>query len=110
MLALAAMHPPFAVFRDQQRWVRFQHPEAVLAIHHAADLHSLLRRIDRALENHRFVAGYVGYDATAGLGLAAQPPLAAELPLAWSARFSTPRSSTFRPSSGVRRRTPGSPR
>jgi para-aminobenzoate synthetase/4-amino-4-deoxychorismate lyase len=71
------------VVRDGEQWLAFERPQEVLVCEEAPGLPELLARLDSAIAGGRCVAGYLAYEAAAGLGLptkavgAGGPPLAA---------------------------------
>jgi len=70
------------VVHDGERRLEFDGPDEVLVCNQAQGLLTLLQRLDDAIAAGRHVAGYLAYEAAAGLGWPTQPAEADGPPLA----------------------------
>jgi para-aminobenzoate synthetase/4-amino-4-deoxychorismate lyase len=77
--------------QDGARFLLFEAPLAALEARDEGGVRDTLEQADAALASGRFVAGFLAYEAAAGLGLATRAPDADGPPLAWLGVFEAPR-------------------
>ncbi len=81
----------------REAW-QFTRPESVIVCHASETLAEALRRVDAAIEQGRFVAGYLAYEAGLPLaGVENQPTVPSGVPLLWFGVYQRREPATRRP-------------
>jgi para-aminobenzoate synthetase/4-amino-4-deoxychorismate lyase len=84
---------PLVLVQDGERFLEFGRPGTVLAARDASDVAPVLEKADAALQQGRWIVGYLAYEAAAAFGFDTHPSPPDGPPLAWFAVCDAPRSS-----------------
>jgi para-aminobenzoate synthetase/4-amino-4-deoxychorismate lyase len=86
---------PCVLVQDEQRFLLFERPDAILEARDAGAVAPALERADAALRSGRWVAGFLAYEAAAAFGLATRDPDPEGAPLLWLGVFGEPRARSL---------------
>ncbi len=78
------------LLQDADRWLRFRHPVTTLAARHIDEVLPVLERVEEAVADGAWAAGFIAYEAAPAFDAALVAHAPGPLPLAWWGLFDPP--------------------